>query len=90
MEFSRLTGHQIFEILSDKDLNWQWGGNDQPSIYLVTAILEQLPVNYIAGGFETMQVMMLRDLTTAEQFMLSMLNPDSFNRDGWTYTFWWD
>ncbi len=88
MDKKCLTGHQIFETLNTED--WQWNSNDQPSVYLVTAILEQLPVHFVGGGFDRMQIGLTRDLTGPEQFALSMLNPDQITRDGWQYDFWWD
>ena len=84
----RLTGHEIFERLNNG--TYYWGSNDQPSIYLVTAILEALPVTWVAGGADTLQITLERNLTELEHWSIDRLMPDQINRDGNEINLWWD
>lgn len=81
-----MTGDEIFGKLQ---INKRWGGN-QPSIYLTTAVLEALPINHLAVMAEGIQILMSRDLSTAEFFLLATLKPDSFAKDGYDINLWWD
>lgn len=85
-----MTGDELFKLLSDNQQWGRWGANNQPSIYLVTAILEQLPVKYIAGGHDRLQVAFSRELTVLEYWTLDRLTPDSIQRDGNDIDMWWD
>jgi len=84
----RLTGHEIFERLNDG--TYCWGCNDQPSVYLVTAILEALPVTWVAGGADTLQITLERDLTPLEHWSIDRLTPDSVRREYNEINLWWD
>ncbi len=85
-----MTGDEIFEQL--KRISNRWGGNDQPSIYLITSILEQLPVEWLAGHNDTIQIKVSRDLTNIEDYMMGMLNADTIQklRGDRLYDLWWD
>jgi hypothetical protein len=83
-----MTGDEIFEILNNG--TFFWGHNNQPSIYLIVAILEQLPVTRVAGDSDRLQVAVSRDLSRLELWSLQILTPDDLQRDGWQFDLWWD
>ena len=88
-----MTGNQIFEQLNNNSSDWRWDGDNQPSIYFVTAILEKLPLKWVVvGECDTLQVYCTRALTIAEHFMLLMLNADKVacDGDGQLYTLKWN
>lgn len=85
-----MDGDIIFSALSNDDHWGRWGTNNQPSLYLVIATLEQLPVMHIAGGWDRLQVYFSRELTVLEHWSLDRLTPDSIQRDGHTIDLWWD
>jgi hypothetical protein len=83
-----MTGDEIFEQL--KENSDRWGANNRPTIYLTTAILERLPVAYIAGKVDRFQLSMTRELDGFETFSISLLNPDEYKKDGYEHNLWWD
>lgn len=90
---NKLSGDEIFKQLTDPQYNWYWGKhNDQPSVYLVTAILEQLPIEGIAGGKDFLQVLFCDELNTLQEFVLMMLRPDGVrqDRESMLINLWWD
>jgi hypothetical protein len=83
-----MTGNEIFEILNYGTFRWE--GNDQPSVYLTTAILEQLPIVNMSGDSDRLQFYVSRELTRLELWSLQILTPDDIQRDGRQFDLWWD
>jgi len=83
-----MTGDEIFEQL--KESSDRWGANNQPTIYAMTALLEQLPVAYIAGKVDRFQLVMTRELKMSEMLLMFLLGPDEYNKDGYEHNLWWD
>lgn len=86
---SMMTGYKIFERLSFSD---RWGGNDQPSIFWITAILEQLPVEIVIADNDCLQIEFSRDLKPLEYWLLGSLLFDNIehHKEDRMVNLWWD
>lgn len=84
----QLIGDEIFERLRETP-DWN---SSYPSIYLVTATLEMLPILDVRAAQGHIHLMIYHDLHHLQYWALASLKPDdiTMTQGQWAIDMWWE